>query len=145
MNIEIPKRFYEYVKALVDAGCFHSEKEAIAHVFECGLHEAEFDAAQAGGPDMELRLLRGKLITIEVPDEPERLEVVSRGYKVPKPKAATIAFLQALFDQYLRLKGSPLYKTNKRFRRKVDRMPHDRFYDLPEEIDEESLELWEEE
>jgi len=51
-------------------------------------------------PDMSLSLLRGKSITIELPDNTEyekRLEHISQEFNVTLAKAATISFLLGLF------------------------------------------------
>ena len=122
---------------LVEAEVYPNEKMALSKVFEDGLDEAEFDATSAGEPDMELDLLKGQQISIEIPDNSEhldRLGFISRGYNVPISRAKTIVFLQGLFEHYLRLKSCHLYATNERFRKNVDMMPHDTCYDEPEAV-----------
>lgn len=133
--IKIPKRHYKYLLMLVEARVYPNEEIALSKVLERGLDEAKFDAAYAGGPDMEMDLLMGQQMSIKVPDNSEHLESlgsISRGYNVPISKAATIVFLQGLFEHYLELKSSHLYAENERFRKNVDMMPHDSFYDGPE-------------
>jgi len=134
MLVNIPERHNKYLKMLVKAKRVANEKEAKRLAFEHGLDEAKSDILiWSSQPDMELSLLRGKQITIELPDKPEydyQLEFIAQGFNVTRDKAASIAFLQGLFDQYLLLRGSQLYQQDRRFRKMVNEMPHDLFYDL---------------
>jgi len=133
MLVEIPKRHYKYIQIMVQAKLASDEDKAKKIVFEEGLDETEGDIAiGATEPDMEMSLLSGKKITIEVPDNPEylqRLELVSQAFRVTRARAASIVFLLGLFDQYLSLKYSELYQKDKTFRRMVKEMPHELDYD----------------
>lgn len=133
MMINIPKKHYKYVRMLVKAKIYQREEEAITTIFEWGLDEAGVDVGLMGEPDMDLHLLKGRQITIELADKPgyaEALEIISRGYKFPLSKAATTIFLQGLFEHYYNLRDTSLYMTNAHFREEVDRMPHDPHYDI---------------
>jgi len=127
---------------LVEAKCFVNEEEAKSCVFESGLYEAESDLSiSATEPDMDISLIEGIKITIEVTENPEyqqRLEFISRGFNISRNKAATIVFLLGLFEEYLRLKYCGLYKDDPAFRKKVDEMPHDGCYDEDEMFKENS-------
>ena len=121
---------------LVKAGIYQDEKTASSRVFKDGLDEGEFDAAVAGDPDMDIDLLKGKQTTVEISDTPEdlkRLAYICRGYNVTIPKAASIVFLQGLFNHYLLLRDCRLYELDSHFRRKVNTMPHDGYFDEPED------------
>ncbi len=130
---------------LIEAEIYPDEKTALSRVFEWGLEEGEFDAIYAGDPDMDLELLKGPQINLEVPDSPEyqkRVEFISKGFRVPISKAKSIIFLLGLFDHYLSLKNSHLHITNRNFRKRVDEMPSDPCYDDEEleEFEEEEFE-----
>jgi len=134
MLVNIPERHNKYLKMLVKAKRVANEEEAKRLAFEHGLDEVKSDILMGSSqPDMELSLLRGKQIAIELPDKPEydyQLEFIAQGFNATRDKAASIAFLQGLFDQYLLLRGSQLYQQDRRFRKMVNEMPHDLFYDL---------------
>jgi len=133
MLVNIPERHNKYLKMLVKAKRVANEEEAKRLAFEDGLDEAQSDIwMRSTHPDMNLSLLRGKQIAIEVPDKPEymhQLEFIAQGFNVTQTRAASIVFLLGLFNQYLLLKGSLLYQQDRRFRRMVNEMPHDGFYD----------------
>lgn len=133
MFIKIPVKYHKYIQMLVEAKCFDDEEKAKTWVFEDGLSEAEFDISMGSTePDMDLSLLKGKPITVELNDKPEhreRLESISQGFSVTIVKAATISFLLGLFNQYLLLKSSKLYQKDKHFRKTVSEMPHEWLYD----------------
>jgi len=135
MVIKIPKRYYKFIKMLVQAKCVLTEEDAKKFLFEEGLSEAEFDATYGGAPDiMDMSVIRGRQITIEIPDKPEylqRLECISRAFGVSFSKATTIIMILGLGNVgYLSLKGSQLYRKDKQFRREVDEMPHDVVYNV---------------
>ena len=131
--VNIPERHNKYLKMLVKAKRVANEEEALRLAFEDGLAEAQSDICMGSTqPDMELSLLRGKQISLEVPDKPEymhQLELIAQGFNVTRTRAASIAFLLGLFNQYLLLRGSLLYQQDVRFRRMVNEMPHDLCYD----------------
>ncbi|MGB8706831.1 MAG: hypothetical protein WCD72_02620 [Dehalococcoidia bacterium] len=133
MLVDIPKRHNKYLKMLVKAKCVANEEEAKRLAFEDGLNEAKSDICMGSPqPDMDLSLLRGKKIALELPNKSEymhQLELISQGFKVTQAKAASIAFLQGLFDQYLLLRDSQLYQQDRRFRKIINEMPHDTCYD----------------
>jgi len=118
---------------LVEAKWFDNDEKAKTWIFEDGLSEAESDISmRSPEPDMDLSLLKGKLITVELNDKSEyrdRLELISQGFSVTIAKAATISFLLGLFNQYLLLKSSKLYQTDEHFRKTVSEMPHEWLYD----------------
>lgn len=122
---------------MVMANLLANEEKAKRRVFEDGLDEALSDIWRgATEPDMELSLLRGRQMTIEMPDNPqylESLELISKTFGYTISKAATACFLLGLFEQYLWLKDSPLYRRDRFFRKQVDQMPHEIFYDFPED------------
>jgi len=134
MLISIPQRHLKYIQMLVQAKFVANEERAKTWAFEEGLEDVESDLSiGATEPDMELSVLRGKQVTIEVTDKPgyhHRLDVISKGYRVAPAKAASIVFLLGLFLQYLLLKDSTAYQEDSRFRKMVDRMPHDVCFDL---------------
>lgn len=135
MIIKMPKRYYKYIKMLVQAKCVLTEEDAKIFLFENGLSEAEFDASYAGAPDIvDMSVIQGRQMTIEIPDKTEylqRLEFVSRAFGVPYSKTTTIIIVLGLGNTgYLSLKGSQLYRKDKQFRREVDEMPHDVAYDV---------------
>jgi len=133
MLVNIPERHSKYLKMLVEAERVANEEEAKTLAFEDGLDEAQSDIWMGSThPDMELSLLRGKQIALEVPDTPEymdQLEFIAQAFNVTLTRAASIAFLLGLLNQYLLLKGSLLYQQDRRFRRMVNEMPHDGIYD----------------
>lgn len=133
MLVNIPERHNKYLKMLVKAKRVANEEEAKRLAFEDGLDEAQSDICMGSThPDMKLSLLRGKQIALEVPDKPEymhQLELIAQGFNVTLTRAASIAFLLGLFNQYLLLRGSLLYQQDRRFRRMVNEMPHDGIYD----------------
>lgn len=133
MLVNIPERHNKYLKMLVKAKRVANEEEAKRLAFEDGLDEAQSDIWMGSTrPDMNLSLLRGKQIALEVPDKPEymhQLEFIAQGFNVTQTRAASIAFILGLFNQYLLLKGSLLYQQDRRFRRMVNEMPHDGVYD----------------
>ena len=133
MLVNIPERHNKYLKMLVKAKCVANEEEAKRLAFEEGLAEAQSDIYMGSTqPDMELSLLRGKQIALEVPDKPEymhQLELIAQGFNVTRARAASVAFLLGLFNQYLLLRGSQLYQQDGCFRRMVNEMPHDLCYD----------------
>ena len=118
---------------LVKAKCVANEEEATRLAFEEGLAEAQSDIYMGSTqPDMELSLLRGKQIALEVPDKPEymhQLELIAQGFNVTLTRAASIVFLLGLLNQYPFLKGSLIYQQDRHFRRMVNEMPHDLCYD----------------
>lgn len=129
MKITIPARHARYIDLLLEAGIYRERQRALAEVFRRGLEEAESDVAmRAGGPDMDLSLLRGKPLDLSVPvtsSERDRVRAVALGFNMPQAKAATVVFLQGLFDHYLDVKDSVTYKHDPVFRKTVDRMPRD--------------------
>lgn len=133
MLVNIPERHNDYLKMLVKAKCVANEEEARRLAFEEGLAEAQSDIYMGSTqPDMELSLLRGKQIALEVPDKLEymhQLELIAQGFNVTRARAASVAFLLGLFNQYLLLRGSQLYQQDGRFRRMVNELPHDLCYD----------------
>ena len=133
MLVNIPERHNKYLKMLVKAKRVADEEGAKRLAFEDGLDEAQCDISMGSTqPDMELSLLRGKQIAIELPDKPEydyQLEFIAQGFSVTRDRAASIAFLLGLFNQYLLLRGSQLYQQDGRYRRIVNEMPHDGCYD----------------
>jgi len=135
MIIKIPKRYYKFIKMLVQAKCVLTEEDAKKFLFEEGLSEAEFDATYGGAPDIiDMSVIRGRQMTIEIPDKPEylqRLDCISRAFGVPFSKATTIIIILGLGDiGYLSLKSSQLYRKDKQFSREVDEMPHDVVYNV---------------
>jgi len=133
MLVNIPERHNKYLRMLVKAKCVANEEEAKSLAFENGLAEAQSDISMGSTqPDMDLSLLRGKQIALEVPDKLEymhQLELIAQGFNVTRTRAASIAFLLGLFDEYLLLRGSLLCQQDGRFRRMVNEMPHDGCYD----------------
>ena len=128
MVIEIPRIHRQYLDMLVEAEVYPNEKTASTRVFQHGLNETEFDAWTRTAPDMDFDVLRGEQAAIQVPDNTEyreRLEQISRQYKISVAEAAALSFLQGLFGHHLALEDSALYKQDTDFRRKVDEMPTD--------------------
>ena len=140
MKIEIPINYYQYIQMLVEANICRDENAALLWVFDTGLDEGEFDASYIGAPDFLSDVsdfLQGEKMTIEIPVEPEqhkRLELISKVYRFPISKTATVIFIQGLGEFYLHLKGSSLYSSDEFFRWKVDNMPHDPCYDDSDEV-----------
>ena len=116
------------------AGLCSSERQLLKDVFWEGLDEAEFDSTYAGAPDMDMNLLRGKQMTITIDIAKskldKKLQLIKRGYGFSEPKVLSTVFLQGLFQYYLLLKDTSLYKHDEKFKREVDEMPHDLFYDM---------------
>lgn len=134
MKILIPAWHAPYLDLVIKAGLYEDGQLAVAAVFGWGLGEAEDDAEMAGEPDMDLGLLRGRQLKLSVPmgaQDRARLRAVARSYRMPVSRAATVVFLQGLFDHYLHLKSSASYRRDPAFRRAVDGMPHDFCYDEP--------------
>jgi hypothetical protein len=133
MLVHIPERHNKYLGMLVKAKRVANEEEAKTLAFEDGLAEAQSDISMGSTePDMDSSLLGGKQIALEVPDKPEymhELELIAQGFNVTRTRAASIAFLLGLFEQYLPLRGSLPYQQDGRFRRMVNKMPHDGCYD----------------
>jgi len=126
---------------LVEAKSFATEEKAKTFAFEEGLDEAESDICMGSNqPDMGPSFLKGKEITIKLPDKPEylqRLEFIRQGFNVTLTRAASIAFLQGLLNLWLILKDSRLYQEDTHFRKMVNEMPHDVCYDVMDPVFEE--------
>ena len=126
MEIKVPKAYLEYVDMLVEAQVYSSRETALIRVFEHGLNETEFDAWVEGGPEIHLNILEGEQASIQIPDSSEyaeRLGFIIKKSQFSEEKAATLSFLQGLFDHRLALERSSPFKTNDEFRRRVYKMP----------------------
>lgn len=134
VKIQITRRHYKYIPIILRGGLSSSEKKLLQEIFLQGLDEAEFDSTVAGAPDMDMNLLRGKqkTITMDIAKSKfdRKLEVIKKGYGFSERKVMSVVFLQGLFEYYLLLKGTKLYIDDEKFKREVDRMPHDLIYDI---------------
>jgi len=140
MKVEIPEQYVKYFEMLVEAGVYKEVETALTKCFKRGLEANESDIGIVGEsgrhePDMDMTLLQGKFVTIEVPSDPEfekRLEFVSEKFAVPISEGGSIVLMLGLFHHYWELKHSQVYETNSDFRDKVRAMPHEPDEDMDE-------------
>lgn len=145
MKIKIPKRHFKYVDAMFEVECWRTlgQEAYLANIFKLGMDDILRDLESAGGdfsifdfpPDMDKNLLRGKQIEIKVPyelseDENETVERIRKRFKMRRETVLTTFFLQGLFDQWSLLKDTECCENDRRFRKLVNRMPHDLFFEF---------------
>ena len=126
MRVRVPKKYHHYLDLFAQAGVYPTKELTLRRIFEHGLNETEFDAWVEGESHLDLGVLEGEYIEIELPQNPEyedRLQFIAEKYELTISQAATIAFLQGLFGHGLSLQSSELYRTDATFREKVDGMP----------------------
>jgi len=138
MKITIPKRYQKYLNAMSEVGILKS-KENLIDVFTLGMEDIIQDLKLGAGdfpPDMDKSFLKGKLIELHIPyefseKEKEEIAIIRKAFKVSHKTIVRAFFVQGLFEYWLDLKGSERYKKDSEFRKLIDNMPHDSFYDLP--------------
>ncbi len=140
--ITIPERHLRYVQALFETGILKGESD-LAELFGDGFRDVMEDLRMGAGefpPDMSRKLLYGKQTRIEIPYELNtqqngEVEAIRKAFKFRRDTILRAFFLWALFDQWLILKDTKRYNQDSSFRRMIDSMPHDHFFESEEEED----------
>ena len=145
MKIRFPKSYSKYIDAMFEVGILRQEED-LALMFKYGMQEVVQDLVQPSvefPPDMPMSMLQGKQIELEIPyelseDENENIEAIRKHFKIKREIILRAFFLQGLIDKWPFLKDTKRYKKDSRFRKLVDEMPHDLFFE--EEFEDEEYE-----
>jgi len=138
MRITLPKRYQKYLNAIFEV-CEFTEKENLRNILKLGVQDIIEDLKIGAGefpPDMDKSFLKGKIIELDIPyefseREKQEIEIIKKVFKVDRKIVIRAFFLQGLFEYWLILKSTERYKKDGEFRKLIDNMPHDSFYDLP--------------